>query len=133
MLCNDAARQQMNHIAHAVVSLVKFAWKPVWCEPILDGRSADAATRFIAFVIEIVLLLCFRWQAPWCLCIHIVIHCVMSKGDSMVFTDTVLEACAPQRVRLYSEIGNCTNACAGALGNWAYWNGMDWNGHGWAH
>ena len=55
MLCNDAARQQMNHIGHAVVSLVKFAWKPVWCEPILDGRSEDAATRFIAFVIEIVL------------------------------------------------------------------------------
>ena len=45
MLCNDAARQQMNHIPHAVVSLVRFAWKPVWCEPILDGRSADAATH----------------------------------------------------------------------------------------
>ena len=51
MLCNDAARQQMNHIAHAVVSLVRFAWKPVWCEPILDGRSAGVATRFIAFVV----------------------------------------------------------------------------------
>ena len=34
----------MNYIAHAVVTLVRFAWKAVWCEPILDGRSADAAT-----------------------------------------------------------------------------------------
>ena len=129
MLCNDAARQQMNHIPHAVVSLVRFAWKPVWCEPILDGRSADAATRFIAFVIEIVLPSLLPLAGPWCLCIHSVIHCVMSKGDSMVFTDTVLEACAPQRVRLYSEIGNCTNACAGALGNIIHKNhfrtGMD--------
>ena len=45
MLCNDAARQQMNQIPHAVVSLVQFAWKPVWCEPILDGKSADDATQ----------------------------------------------------------------------------------------
>ena len=56
-------------------------------------------------------------ESPLANVIHSVIHCVMSKGDSMVFTDTVLEAGASQRVRLYSEIGDCTNACAGAWGN----------------
>ena len=48
-------------------------------------------------------------ESPLANVIHSVIHCVMSKGDSMVFTDTVLEAGASQRVRLYSEIGDCTN------------------------
>ena len=41
----------------------------------------------------------------------------MSKGDSMVFTDTVLEAGASQRVCLYSEIGDCIDVCAGVWGN----------------
>ena len=56
-------------------------------------------------------------ESPLANVIHSVIHCVMSKSDSMVFIDTVLEADASQRVRLYSEIGDCTNACAGAWGN----------------
>ena len=38
-------------------------------------------------------------ESPLANVIHSVIHCVISKGDSMVFTDTVLEAGAPQRVR----------------------------------
>ena len=40
-----------------------------------------------------------RSESPLANVTHSVIHCVMSKGDSMVFTDTVLEAGAPQRVR----------------------------------
>ena len=38
-------------------------------------------------------------ESPLANVIHSVIHCVMSKGDSMVFTDTVLEAGVSQRVR----------------------------------
>ena len=56
-------------------------------------------------------------ESPLANVIHSDIHCVISKGDSMVFTETILEAGAPKRVRLYSEIGDCVNACAGALGN----------------
>ena len=58
-----------------------------------------------------------EWESLLANVIHSVIHCVMSKGDSMVFTDTVLEAGASQVVRLYSEIMICSNVCAGAWGS----------------
>ena len=38
-------------------------------------------------------------ESPLANGIHAAIHCVMFKSDSMVFTDTVLEAGASQRIR----------------------------------
>ena len=38
-------------------------------------------------------------ESPLANGIHGAIHCVMFKSDSMVFTDTVLEAGASQRIR----------------------------------
>ena len=43
-------------------------------------------------------------ESPLANGIHSVIHCVMFKSDSMVFTDTVLEAGASQRVRSQLKI-----------------------------